>query len=294
MDEAGVEFDGVDAVAATAGPGLIGGVLVGLATAKAIALAAGKPLVAVNHLEGHALTARLIYGLAFPYLVLLVSGGHTQILKVVGLGDYRRYGTTIDDALGEAFDKAARLLGLGYPGGPEIERVAQAGNPKRFALPRPMVGRSGSDFSFSGLKTALRLEAEGMAPLDAQAIADLAASFQAAATESLIDRVWRAVQRFRAEEPSIANPAVVIAGGVAANETIRAGLSAAAQESKFRLVMPPAALCSDNAAMIAWAGAERLALGFTDPLDAAARPRWPLAAAGDAVARWGGAKGAKA
>jgi N6-L-threonylcarbamoyladenine synthase len=268
-------------------------VLVGLATAKAIAFAAGKPLIAVNHLEGHALTARLTDGLAFPYLVLLVSGGHTQILKAAGVGDYQRYGTTIDDALGEAFDKAARLLGLGYPGGPEIERAARSGDPKRFALPRPMVGRPGSDFSFSGLKTALRLEAEGIAPLDARTIADLAASFQAAATESVIDRVRRAVQRFRAEEPHLANPTVVIAGGVASNETIRAGLSAAAKDSGFRLVMPPAALCSDNAAMIAWAGAERLALGLIDSLDAAARPRWPLAPS-EAAGRRGGAKGAKA
>jgi N6-L-threonylcarbamoyladenine synthase len=295
LDEAGVDFGAIDAVAATAGPGLIGGVLVGLATAKAIALAAGKRLVAVNHLEGHALTARLTDGLAFPYLVLLVSGGHTQLFKAAGVGDYRRYGTTIDDALGEAFDKAARLLGLGYPGGPEIERAARTGDPQRFRLPRPMVGRPGSDFSFSGLKTALRLEAEGMAPLDAKAIVDLAASFQAAATESVVDRVKHAVQRFHAEEPSVANPAIVIAGGVAANETIRAGLSVAAKESGFRLVMPPAALCSDNAAMIAWAGAERLALGLTDLLDAAARPRWPLAsAAADPAGRWGGAKGAKA
>jgi N6-L-threonylcarbamoyladenine synthase len=294
LDEAGVDFEDVDAVAATAGPGLIGGVLVGLATAKAIALAAGKPLIAVNHLEGHALTARLTDGLAFPYLVLLVSGGHTQLLKVVGVGDYLRYGTTIDDALGEAFDKAARLLGLRYPGGPEIERVARSGVPKRFALPRPMVGRPGSNFSFSGLKTALRLEAEGMAPLDAQTIADLAAGFQAAATEALVDRVWRAVQRFREEEASVANPAIVIAGGVAANETIRAGLSAAAKERGFRLVTPPAVLCSDNAAMIAWAGMERLALGLVDSFDAAARPRWPLAAAASAAGRWSGAKGAKA
>jgi N6-L-threonylcarbamoyladenine synthase len=294
LDEAGVDFEGVDAIAATAGPGLIGGVLVGLATAKAIALAAQKPLIAVNHLEGHALTARLTDGLAFPYLVLLVSGGHTQLLKVAGVGDYRRYGTTIDDALGEAFDKAARLLGLGYPGGPEIERVARVGDPERFHLPRPMVGRPGADFSFSGLKTALRLEAEGMAPLDAQTIADLAAGFQAAATESLVDRVKGAVQRFRAEEPAVASPAVVVAGGVAANEAIRAALSAAAKDGGFRLVTPPAALCSDNAAMIAWAGAERLAMGLADSFDVSARPRWPLAVAGDAAGRWGGAKGAKA
>jgi N6-L-threonylcarbamoyladenine synthase len=294
LDEAGVDIDTVDAVAATAGPGLIGGVLVGLATAKAIAFAADKPLVAVNHLEGHALTARLTDGLAFPYLLLLVSGGHTQLLKVAGVGAYRRYGTTIDDALGEAFDKAARLLGLGYPGGPEIERVARGGNPKRFHLPRPMVGRPGSDFSFSGLKTALRLEAERMAPLDAQTVADLAAGFQAAATESLVDRVRHAVDRFRQEEPDVANPPLVIAGGVASNETIRSGLTVAARESGFHLVMPPPALCSDNAAMIAWAGAERLALGIADTLDASARPRWPLAAAADGPGRWGGAKGAKA
>jgi N6-L-threonylcarbamoyladenine synthase len=293
MEKAAFDFVAVDGVAATAGPGLIGGVLVGLATAKAIALAAGTPLVAVNHLEGHALTARLTDGLAFPYLMLLVSGGHTQLLKVAGVGNYRRYGTTIDDALGEAFDKAARLLGLGYPGGPEIERVARTGNPKRFALPRPMVGRPGSDFSFSGLKTALRLEVERMAPLDAQSVADLAASFQTAATESVVDRMKHAVRRFRAEEPGIGAPVAVIAGGVAANETLRAGLRAAAREEGFRLVTPPAVLCGDNAAVIAWAGAERLALGLADSLDAPARPRWPLAA-GESAGRWGGARGAKA
>ena len=293
LAEAGMDFNALDGVAATAGPGLIGGVLVGLATAKAIALAAGKPLVAVNHLEGHALTARLTEGLAFPYLLLLVSGGHTQLLKVAGVGDYRRYGATIDDALGEAFDKAARLLGLGYPGGPEIERVAASGDPARFALPRPMAGRPGSDFSFSGLKTALRLEAEAIAPLGERDVADLAASFQAAATETVVDRVRRGVTRFRAEEPAIGEPPFVIAGGVAANTVLRAGLAQAAKDGGFRLIAPPAALCGDNAAMIAWAGAERLALGLADSLDAEARPRWPLAA-GEAVGRWGGAKGAKA
>ena len=292
MAEAGAGFSELDAVAATAGPGLIGGVVVGLATAKAIALAAGKPLVAVNHLEGHALTARLTDRVAFPYLLLLVSGGHTQILKVTGVGDYRRYGTTIDDALGEAFDKAARLLGLGYPGGPEVERVARGGDPDRIALPRPMLGRPGSDFSFSGLKTALRLEAEARGLLSPGDVADLAASFQAAVVAVVADRVENALARFRSEEPGAA-PVLVVAGGVAANEVLRAALRTIAGRAGTRLVAPPAALCGDNAAMIAWAGAERLVAGRADALDAEARPRWPLTDENGA-GKWGGAKGARA
>lgn len=278
MREAGVDFPRLDGVAATAGPGLIGGVVVGLATAKAIALAAGKPLVAVNHLEGHALTARLTDRVAFPYLLLLVSGGHTQLLKVSGVGDYRRYGTTIDDALGEAFDKAARLLGLGYPGGAELERAALAGDASRFALPRPMVGRPGSDFSFSGLKTALRLEAEKIAARSSGDVADLAASFQAAAAASVADRVKNALVRFRAEEPEIDDPVLVIAGGVAANATLRTALGGVAAAAGARLIAPPPALCGDNAAMIAWVGAERLAAGRSDDLAVEAHPRWPLEA----------------
>jgi N6-L-threonylcarbamoyladenine synthase len=293
MRDAGVGFAGLDAVAATAGPGLIGGVIVGLTTAKAIALAAGKPLVAINHLEGHALTARLTDGLAFPYLLLLVSGGHTQFVAVEGVGRYRRLGTTIDDALGEAFDKAAKLLGLGYPGGPAVEQAATRGDPARFALPRPLLDRPVPDFSLSGLKTALRLAAEKIAPLSARDVDDLAASFQAAVTDIVADRAARAMALFAAQHAAIADPALVIAGGVAANQAIRARLVTAASQAGFRLVAPPLRLCTDNAVMIAWAGAERLALGLSDLLDVGARPRWPL----DEVATpaiGSGQKGAKA
>jgi N6-L-threonylcarbamoyladenine synthase len=293
MKAAGLSYGDLDAVAATAGPGLIGGVLVGLTTAKAIALAAGKPLVAVNNLEAHALTARLTDQLDFPYLLLLVSGGHSQFVAVEAVGEYRRLGTTIDDALGEAFDKAAKLLGLAYPGGPQIEREAQAGDPKRFALPRPLIGKPGADFSFSGLKTALRLAAEGCAPLSRQDIADLAASFQAAATDTVADRTAHATAIFSHDHPGLARPVVVAAGGVAANQALRAALGAQADATGFRLVVPPPRLCADNAVMVAWAGAERLALGLTDPLDFPARPRWPLDE--NAAPRIGaGAKGAKA
>ncbi|MBN9431563.1 MAG: tRNA (adenosine(37)-N6)-threonylcarbamoyltransferase complex transferase subunit TsaD [Bosea sp.] len=293
LAEAGAEFADLDAVAATAGPGLIGGVIVGLTTAKAIALAAGLPLIAVNHLEGHALTARLTDGLAFPYLLLLVSGGHTQILLVSGVGAYERWGTTIDDALGEAFDKTAKLLGLPYPGGPAVERAAATGDPARFVLPRPMIGRPGSDFSFSGLKTALRQQAEAVAPLSDQDVADLCAAFEETVTAVVADRMAHAFARFRAEFPAIAAPALVVAGGVAANRRLRASLAETAATAGFQLVAPPLKLCTDNGAMIAWAGAERLALGLVDGLDAPARPRWPL----DQIAApmiGSGMKGAKA
>jgi N6-L-threonylcarbamoyladenine synthase len=291
LRDAGVRFADLDAVAATAGPGLIGGVLVGLTTAKAIALAARKPLIAVNHLEGHALTARLTDNLPFPYLLLLVSGGHTQFLSVEGIGRYRRMGTTIDDALGEAFDKAAKLLGLPYPGGHAVEQAANRGNAARFALPRPLTDRPGSDFSFSGLKTALRLAAESAAPLSDQDVADLCASFQAAVTDVVANRARHAIAQFVNEHqvPGI----LVVAGGVAANEAIRAALRAEAERHAFRVVAPPIRLCADNAAMIAWAGAERLALGLTDTMEFAARPRWPLDAYSE-PAFGSGAKGAKA
>jgi N6-L-threonylcarbamoyladenine synthase len=291
MREAGLDFADLDAVAATAGPGLIGALVVGLTSAKAIALAAGKPLVAVNHLEGHALTARLTDGLAFPYLLLLVSGGHTQFLAVDGVGRYRRLGTTIDDALGEAFDKAAKLLGLAYPGGPAVEKAAAAGNPARFALPRPMVGRPGADFSLSGLKTALRMAAEAAAPLSDQDVADLCASFQAAVAEVVADRAEHAMAVIAGEHGG--GGTLVVAGGVAANRAIRAALRTVAGRHGFGLIAPPLRLCGDNAVMIAWAGAERLALGLTDGLDAPAHPRWPLDMAAPA-ALGSGARGAKA
>ena len=293
LREADATFADIDAVAATAGPGLIGGLIVGLTTAKAIALAAGKPLIAVNHLEGHALTARLTDGLAFPYLLLLVSGGHTQFVSVEGAGVYRRLGTTIDDALGEAFDKAAKLLGLGYPGGPAVEAAAARGDPARFALPRPLIDRPEPDFSLSGLKTALRLAAEKIAPLSSGDVDDLAASFQTAVTDVVADRTARAMALFREAHPATGRGTLVIAGGVAANQAIRDRLVTATSQAGFTLVAPPARLCGDNAVMIAWTGVERLALGLTDPLDVAARPRWPL----DEMARpvlGHGAKGHKA
>jgi N6-L-threonylcarbamoyladenine synthase len=293
LREAGASLGEVDAIAATAGPGLIGGVIVGLSTAKALALATGKPLIAINHLEGHALTARLTDGIAFPYLLLLVSGGHSQFVAVEGVGRYRRIGTTIDDALGESFDKAAKLLGLAYPGGPEIEREAAAGDGARFDLPRPLHGRPGADFSFSGLKTALRLAANSAAPLSGKDVADLAASFQAAVTDIVADRARNAMALFRETHPAAGAPTLVVAGGVAANRALRASLDRVAQEKGFRLVAPPPRLCADNGVMIAWAGAERLALGLVDGIDAAARPRWPLDETAPA-AIGGGAKGARA
>jgi N6-L-threonylcarbamoyladenine synthase len=274
MADAGRAFGAIDGVAAAAGPGLIGGVIVGLTTAKAIALVNGKPLMAINHLEAHALTARLTAGTPFPYCLFLASGGHTQIVAVRGIGDYTLLGTTIDDAIGEAFDKTAKLLGLGYPGGPQVEKEAARGNAARFTLPRPMHGRPEPDFSLSGLKTALRLEAEQVAPLADQDVADLCASFQQAVVEVIHDRLRAGMKLFRGRYG--APTALVAAGGVAANEAIRKVLERVAFEGGVKLVAPPPALCTDNGAMIAWAGAERLALGLTDPLDVAPRARWPL------------------
>lgn len=270
---AGVGFSDLDGVAATGGPGLIGGVLVGMMTAKAIALARSLPLVAVNHLEGHALTARLTEDIAFPYLLLLVSGGHCQLLAVAAPGEYTHYGATRDDAAGEAFDKTAKLLGLSYPGGPAVEAAARRGDPARFAFPRPMRGRPGCDFSFSGLKTAVA-RAVRETEMDDRTVADAAASFQAAVGEALTDRTRNAIRRFRTEIP--AGNTLVVAGGVAANGHLRHALAAVAAEEGFRFVAPPPALCTDNAAMVAWAGIERLRLGLTDALDFAPRPRWPL------------------
>ena len=273
--EAGIALGDVDAIAATAGPGLIGGVLVGLTTAKALAAALDKPLIAVNHLEAHALTARLTDGVKFPYLMLLVSGGHSQFVLVRGVGDYERWGTTIDDALGEAFDKVAKLLSLGHPGGPAVEAIAKSGDAKRFKFPRPLLREARLDFSFSGLKTAVRLQAEALAPLSDQDVADIAASFQAAVAEVVSVRASQALARFKAELPEH-RPQLVVAGGVAANRTIAAALDKACAAAGATLIVPPIALCTDNGAMVAWAGAERFALGATDQLDFTARPRWPL------------------
>ena len=272
LADAGVTLADVDAVAATAGPGLIGGVMVGLVTGKALAHAAGKPLVAVNHLEGHALSPRLADpDLAFPYLLLLVSGGHCQLLLVEGVGRYRRLATTIDDAAGEAFDKTAKLLGLGFPGGPAVERAALAGDPKAVPLPRPLLRSPEPHFSFAGLKAAVARVIGDYPP------EDVAASFQAAVVDCLVDRTVRAIDR------APGATALVVAGGVAANAAVRDALSSLAAANGLRFVAPPLWLCTDNAAMIAWAGAERFAAGFTDPLDTPARARWPLDPGAEAV-----------
>jgi N6-L-threonylcarbamoyladenine synthase len=266
LDDAKTPLNQVDAVAATAGPGLIGGVMVALLAGKGLALATGKPLIAVNHLEGHALSPRLVDpDLEFPYVLLLVSGGHCQLLEVRGVGDYRRLATTIDDAAGEAFDKAAKLLGLGYPGGPAIEELASSGNASAVPLPRPLVGSGEPHFSFAGLKSAVQRAVDS----GRYAPADIAASFQQAVVDCLVDRTRLALDRCDA-------PALVVAGGVAANEAIRSALQHLARTAGRRFSVPPGWLCTDNAAMIAWAGAERLAVGLTDALDAPARARWPL------------------
>ena len=277
LEKADVKLSDLDGIAVAAGPGLIGGVLIGLVTAKTLSLVARKPLLAVNHLEAHALTARLTDGIAFPYLLLLASGGHTQLVAVKGVGDYVRLGSTVDDAIGEAFDKVAKLLGLGYPGGPEVERMAEKGNSERFALPRPMLGRRVPDFSLSGLKTALRIEAERLVPLSETDIGDLCASFQAAVVDVVADRVRVALGSFEAVagRPT----ALVAAGGVAANGAIRRALAAQAGEVGLPFVAPALDLCGDNGAMIAWAGLERLRVDLIDDLTAPARARWPLAQA---------------
>ncbi|GMN03964.1 tRNA (adenosine(37)-N6)-threonylcarbamoyltransferase complex transferase subunit TsaD [Erythrobacter sp. MTPC3] len=267
LDDAGIALNDVDAIAATAGPGLIGGVMVGLVSGKALAMAAGKPLLAINHLEGHALSPRLADdALEFPYLLLLVSGGHCQILSVEAVGKYRRLATTIDDALGEAFDKSAKILGLGYPGGPAVEKLALGGDPKAVPLPRPLKGSAEPHFSFAGLKSAVMRAADS----GDHSAADIAASFQQAAVDCLIDRLEKALGE------TGPMPALVVAGGVAANRTVRAALETLAAKHAMRFTAPPLELCTDNAAMIAWAGCERLHLGESDPLDIKARPRWPL------------------
>jgi N6-L-threonylcarbamoyladenine synthase len=274
LAKAEMSFAELDGVAAAVGPGLIGGLIVGTMAAKGIAWAAKKPFVAINHLEAHALTARLSDEVAFPYLVLLVSGGHSQLLVCAGVGEYRQLGTTLDDAAGEAFDKSAKLLGLPQPGGPAIEQAARGGNPRRFSLPRPLKGREGCDFSFSGLKTAIRERIAGADPTDPTTVADLAAAIELAICDSLIDRTAQAVRWFRRHHPQ--GTSLVAAGGVAANTRLRARLAALAEDAGLGFVAPPPALCTDNGAMIAWAGIERLRCGLSDPLDAPVRPRWPL------------------
>ena len=314
LGDAGVTLADLDGIAATAGPGLIGGLIVGLMTGKALASVSGKPLYAVNHLEGHALAPRLVDDVAFPYLVLLVSGGHSQIVLVRGVGDYERWASTIDDALGEAFDKTAKLLGLPYPGGPNVEKAALKGDAARFDFPRPLFGEKRLDFSFSGLKTAVRQAATEIAPLSEQDVADICASFQRAVTETLRDRVGRSLERFTEMFPlaappprtpplkgegdsatltppsplrggvrgggaaKISQPTLVVAGGVAANKAIRSMLENLCATRGFRFVAPPMALCTDNAAMIAWAGLERLRAGeaSADAMTFAPRSRWPL------------------
>ena len=295
LSRANMSLSDVDAIAATAGPGLIGGLIVGLMTGKALARATSKPLYAVNHLEGHALTARLTDHLEFPFLMLLVSGGHTQLVLVKGVGDYERWGTTIDDALGEAFDKTAKLLGLGYPGGPAVEAAALQGDPERFAFPRPMVGEARHDFSFSGLKTAVRQAAEGLQPVSDQDIADICASFQRAVSRTLSERIGRGLKRFQTKFPGLSQrPALVVAGGVAANKVLRQTLTELCDKHRFDFVAPPIRLCTDNAVMIAWAGLERMAAGLpADSLDVAPRSRWPLDEDAKAVVGYG-KRGAKA
>lgn len=282
VQDSGLAFKDLSGVAATSGPGLIGGVMVGMIAGKAIAAAHDLPFFGINHLEGHALTPRLTDNIAFPYLLLLISGGHTQILVVEGVGQYKRWGTTLDDAAGECFDKSAKIMGLPYPGGPQVQKIAEEcrdekAAAKRFALPAPMKGRAGCDFSFSGLKTAVRTHVENLpeGDLKREDIMDLANSFQNTMALALSDRCKNAIARFKAAY-SAEEPTLVVSGGVAANSAIRAGLEALCRKESMRFYAPPLKLCQDNAAMIAWAGAERYRLGLVDGLDFKARPRWPL------------------
>jgi len=295
MADAGLGFDDLDGVAATAGPGLVGGVMVGLTAAKAIAIAHDLPLAPVNHLEGHALSPQIADAVPFPYILLLVSGGHTQLLETAGLGRYVRLGTTIDDAAGEAFDKTAKLLGLGQPGGPNVERAAALGRPGRFDLPRPLLKRPGCDFSFSGLKTAVRLCAEELAAPSRADIADLAADFQNAAAEHLARQTEKAMAAFETRHDA---RRLAVAGGVAANETIRGRLEELCARRGWRLIAPPLAYCTDNGVMIALAGAARFAAGLAPSIEAALafapKARWPLAAPPAGGAHGGGKKGPKA
>lgn len=274
LERAGLSFAEINGVAATGGPGLIGGVLVGVMTAKAIAAVCNIPFIAINHLEGHALTIRLTQTLSFPYLLLLVSGGHCQLVTVEGVGRYHRLGTTVDDAAGEAFDKVAKILGLGYPGGPALELAARLGKHNRFVLPRPMKGRPGCNFSFAGLKTAVRRVLAELNTATPQVLADLASSFQSAMADVIIDRTSRAIRVFRSKWPS--GHFLVAAGGVASNMLLRERLATLAKLEGLVFTVPPPWLCTDNAAMIAWAGIEWLQLGCCDNLNFKPRPRWPL------------------
>ena len=275
MEEANIkEFSELDGIAVTAGPGLIGGVIVGVMMAKAIASVSKIPFIAVNHLEGHALTARLEEDVPFPYLLLLVSGGHCQFLSVENIGEYTQLGTTLDDALGEAFDKVAKMLGMDYPGGPLVEKAAKNGDATRLKLPRSLVGRKGCDFSFSGLKTAVRREIESLpSPLSEQDKNDLCASFQTCVGDILEDRLNHAIAKY---EQTQNGKRLVLAGGVAANQYIRARLEESCKKHGYTLFAPSIKLCTDNAAMIAWAGIERMQKGFISPLDFAPKARWPL------------------
>jgi N6-L-threonylcarbamoyladenine synthase len=293
LSEAGVTLDDIAGIAATAGPGLVGAVMVGLSFAKGLALARGLPLIAVNHLEGHAISARLEADVPYPFLLLLVSGGHCQLVEVAGVGACKRLGSTIDDAAGEAFDKIAKSLGLPYPGGPALERLAEGGDPGRFPLPRALLGRGGCDFSFSGLKTAAARLAERIT--DETDRRDLAAAVQSAIARQLAERSERAMASYAAQH-SLQHRRFVVAGGVAANRAVRARLEALSSANGFAFAAPPLKYCTDNAAMIALAGAERLAGGMVDGLDAIARPRWPLdeAAALANPTHVPGRKGAKA
>jgi len=296
LKNADIELDHIDAIAAASGPGLIGGVVVGVMAAKALALALNKPFIAVNHLEGHALCARLTENVSYPYLLLLVSGGHCQILIVKDVGEYERLGTTIDDAAGEAFDKVAKMLGLGYPGGPLLEKAALYGNPKRFALPRPLIGTDDCNLSFSGLKTAVRKIIESYsedgdinhAELEPHDINDICASFQYAATDCLVTKLKKAISIFKAKYPAGKN--LVVSGGVAANTYLRGALQKLAKESNLVFAAPPIKYCTDNGVMIAWAGLERFQKGYTSPLDFKPRPRWPLDEFAPKAAGAGGVK----
>ena len=275
LQEAECRLEELDGIATTAGPGLIGGIMIGLITGKTLALATQLPFLAINHLEGHALTVRLTHNINFPYLLLLISGGHCQIIEVEKLGCYTLYGGTLDDAAGEVFDKAAKLMGLGYPGGPRIEKMAHTGDPQRIPLPRPLTGDGSCNFSFSGLKTAFRVQAQKMAPVSMQDIQDLSASLQEAITDCLTERTRNALkkyaQKYRSEHWNF-----VIAGGVASNQHIRQALKICTMEQNFTCTVAPINLCTDNAAMIAWAGIERLKIGQNDPLDIAPKARWSL------------------